>query len=127
MKKKFLVGTIRIGLLLAVVFGIYHIKLSYADADQPQINANLPQKIVDIDKIVRHPERFKGPVGVVGKVIKVNESKAFFILGCKDACVRMPVSYRGQMPDQGSEIIVYGEIKEEGGRYIFEGQVVKAK
>ena len=127
MKKTFLAGMVVIGLLLATVFGIYFMKLRHEKADSPQTRANL-SRIVDVDEMVKHPDRFKGFIGVAGKAIKVDESKASFVLGCEDACVMMPVKYRGQIPDLRSDIIVYGEIKEtQDGKYIFEANEIKAK
>ncbi|UCE74511.1 MAG: hypothetical protein JSV56_02080 [Methanomassiliicoccales archaeon] len=127
MKKKVLVGIIGIGLLLAAIFVVHIMKPPDDKAKPAQTNANL-SKVVDVDEIVRHPDRFRGPIGVSGRVIKLDQAQASFALGCEDACVMVPVRYRGQMPALGSEIVVYGEIKEaEGGRYIFEGQEVKAR
>jgi len=88
----------------------------------------VPSKVVEVDEIVRQPSHFKGYIGVIGKVIKVDEPKAFFVLGCEDACVMMPVRYRGQMPKMKTEIVVYGEIrKTDGGGFLFEGQEIKEK
>ena len=141
MKKIFLVGVIGIVVLLAVVFVIYWTvvvrevtterseqKPSTTDDKGNLKKTDVNTKVVDVDEIAKHPDRFKDTIGVVGKVIEVDESKAFFALGCEDACVMIPVKYKGQMPEVESYITVYGEIKEaEGGRYIFEGQEVKAR
>lgn len=60
--------------------------------------------------------------------MNVDESKASFLLTCEDADETMPVKYRGHMPNLGSEIIVYGVIKEaEMGKYIFLAENVKVK
>jgi hypothetical protein len=151
MKKNFLVGVIGIVVLLAVVFVIYWTRVvpevnppyppfSKGETERSEQKpsttddkANLTKKdantkVVDVDEIVKHPDQFKGTIEVVGKVIEVDESKTFFALGCEDACVMIPVKYKGQMPELESYIIVSGEIKEsEGGRYIFEGQEVKVR
>ena len=127
MKKNFIIGTIGIGLLLVVVFGIYFMRQS-GDKNVPQETNVSLSEVLSIDEIARHPDRFKGPAEVVGIVTKVDESETFFFLGCEDACVAVPVRYEGQMPDLGSEVIVSGEIKEtEGGRYIIEGQKIKVR
>lgn len=126
MKKNFVIGIIGIGLLLAVVFVIYLLGKPGGKTVTPETNVNL-SKVVDIDEIARHPDHFKGSIEVVGRVVKVDESKAIFVLGCEDVCVAMPVRYGGQMPNLGSEVVVYGEIKETEGKYIFEGQQIKAR
>lgn len=127
MKKNFLIGIIGIGLLLAVVFGIYYIRQPGGQAVPTGANANL-SKILSTDEIAKHPDRFKGSIEVIGIVTKVDEFETLFFLGCEDACVAVPVKYEGQMPDLGSEVIVSGEIKEtEGGRYIIEGQKVNVQ
>lgn len=127
MNRKLLAGSLGMGLILAAAFGIYFMSLSDDKVNPSDKKANL-LKVVTVDEIVRHPERFSSSIGVVGTVIKVDESKALFALGCEDACVMMPVRFRGQMPNPDSNIIVYGEITgAEGGRYLFEAQEVKAK
>lgn len=78
--------------------------------------------------MVKDPNSYIGFLGVEGTVLKIDESNSIFLVGCQDACIFMPVKYSGQMPDLKSEIIVFGEIiKQENGRYIFQGKEVKAK
>jgi len=84
-------------------------------------------KIIDVDTIVNYPEQYKGFIGVSGIIIKKID-EANFILGCKDSCIIMPVSFRGKIPDKGSEIIVWGEIKKaKNEKYFFEAKEVKMK
>ncbi|GMT50217.1 MAG: hypothetical protein IEMM0008_1756 [bacterium] len=65
---------------------------------------------------------------VSGKIIKVDKSKAIFVLGCEDACETIPMKYQGELPKSGSEVIVYGKVtKTEIGKYIFEAQKVQVK
>ena len=128
MKKKTITVIIGIGLLSVAIWGIYLAK-NHAEQLNPQgENSNLSIKVIDVEKVVKTPEQYRDFVGVEGKVIKVDESKSIFLLGCADACIFMPVKYKGKMPEQKSEIIVYGEIKkQEDGRYIFQGEKVKTK
>jgi len=114
MKKRFLVKAIGLGLVFTVAFGIYFMK------------AEAEVKIVYVDEIARAPDRFRGYIGVIGEVIKIDVSQAIFVLGCLDSCIRIPVRYKGQMPKLRSKITVFGEIKEEKGRYIFEAKEFKA-
>ncbi|MBU2577609.1 hypothetical protein KKA69_02135 [Patescibacteria group bacterium] len=130
MKKKIIIGTIGMGLLLATI-GIYYLtNLAKKTTSQKEIS-NQPIKIVNAEEVVYAPDHYKGFLGVEGKVIKVDESKSiFFLLGCEDACATtaMPVKYNGQMPKEERWIIVYGELgKQEDGRYIFLGKEVKTK
>lgn len=128
MKKKIITVTIGIGLLLAVMSGIYLVK-NHAEKSNLQSEDDNPSvKIIDVEEVVKAPDRYKRFLGVEGVVIKVNEAKGIFLLGCKDACIVMPVRYKGQMPEPKSEIIVYGEVrKQEDGRHVFQGKKVKTK
>ena len=115
-------------LIVAVIPGIYLLRRSGEGASAPEADADTPA-IVDVDMIASHPESFlKGLIGVSGKVVKVDESNTSFALGCDDECLMMPVTYSGTMPELGSQIVVYGQVKEaEGGRYVFAGNDVKAQ
>lgn len=85
-------------------------------------------KVATVDKVVNTPSKYRGLLQVEGMVVDVNESKGMFLLGCKDACVAMPVKYSGKLPETKSEIMVYGELREqEDGRYVFWGKEVRAK
>lgn len=85
-------------------------------------------KILTADEIVSAPEKYKGTLAVLGTVIKIDESKNTFLLGCEDACFSLPVEYQGPMPEVNSNVIVYGKIKrQENGKYIFWGKEVKKK
>ncbi len=115
-------------LLVALIPGIYFLQRFGDKIDSPEADADTPA-VVDVDAIARHPEDFiEEPVGVSGKVVKVDESNTSFALGCDDECLMMPVTYSGAMPKLGSQIVVYGEVKKaEGGKYVFEGNDVKAQ
>ena len=128
MKKKFLGGIIGIGLLVGAILGMYLVG-NHTEKPNPQSeNNNVSIKIVHVEEVAKVPDRYKGFLGVEGTVIEIDESQGVFLLGCADACIFMPVTYKGQMPELKSEIIVYGELsKQEDGRYIFEGTEVKAK
>ncbi len=127
MKKKFVLGILGIGIILAATFAIYLMKFQKEKASPDETNASL-SKIMDIDKVARYPDRFKGSIGVNGKVIKVDETENIFVLGCEDGCVNIPVVYKGQMPIQGSKVIVYGKVRQtKEGKYIIEGEEIKAK
>ena len=102
---------------------------NHAEKSNLQSENNNPSiKVINVEEVVRAPEQYRDFLGVEGTVIKVDESKSIFLLGCADACIFMPVKYKDQMPKVESEVIVYGEIKkQEDGRYIFQGKEVKTK
>lgn len=86
------------------------------------------EKTTDVEKIISNPEKFKGKIGVSGKVLEIDKSKNIFLLGCEDACIRMPVKYEKELPDMGKEIIAYGEVKKDSdGKFFFKAEFVKIK
>jgi hypothetical protein len=88
----------------------------------------MASKIVSVDEVVRQPDQFKGYIGVFGKIIKIDKTKPFFILGCEDACIMMPVKYKGDLPKQGDNITAFGEIeKTENGKFFFRASRIEAK
>lgn len=91
---------------------------------QAQTNATA----VIVDKVVAHPDKYKGKIDVAGRIAKIDSDKKLFVLGCEDACVAMPVKFSGTLPKAGSDVIVRGEIKKESdGRYLFNAESVTAK
>lgn len=120
-KTKHKIIIVAICLFLIVLFGVYFTK-------NTKINENSVVKIVDVDKVIYTPDRYKGFLGVEGIVVKVDKSKNIFLLGCEDTCITMPVKYEKQMPEPKSKIIVYGKIKEQEDKlYIFEGEEIKTE
>ena len=127
MRKQIIIGGIVIGLVL-VVIGVYFIRNIIEKTVLQKEGNNQSVKVVNVDVVISAPDHYKGFLGVEGRVIKIDASKSIFLLGCEDACIFMPVKYKGQMPELKSEIIVYGElIKQEDGRHIFQGKEVKTK
>ena len=128
MKNKNIIGMIGLGVILITV-GIYLIKnLTEKSIHKKENHNQSTGGVVNVDEVVNDPDHYKGFLGVEGRVIKIDESKDIFLLGCEDACMFMPVKYTGQMPEMGKEIIVYGEIKkQEDGKYAFEGKETKTK
>lgn len=127
MTKRFL-WAIWIILVLAAGLVIYLAKVNDNRAGSPITSAN-SSRVMEVEEVVTHPERFKGSLGVTGTVVKIDKPvKETFILGCEDGCIMMPVKYKGQLPEAGKEIVVYGEIKKDGnGKYIFEAKEIELK
>lgn len=127
MKKKNIIGGIGVGIVL--ITGIYFVRnINRTENLYLKEVKNQSIKIVDIERVVISPSSYEGFLGVRGIVIKIDESKNIFLLGCEDACIFIPVKYSGQIPKLKSKIIVYGELVKQGnGRYIFYGKEVKTK
>lgn len=126
MEKRYLLVA-GIALIFVVAFGIYFTKSLENNADSTKLETN-PSEIITVDQLVGYPTQFEGsPIRVTGVVTKVDEPKGIFLLGCEDACIKVPVRYTREMPQLGSEVIVRGEIRSEGGRYVFEGEEIEAR
>lgn len=138
MRAKIIITALLGVFLIAVVYVLYLNKESNND-DTEQKKAGEIKKTdtdmsidtnsaIDLDQVAEHPEKYKGPISVSGTVVQVDDSKNLFVLGCEDACVLMPVEYKGKMPQIDKEIIARGEIKTaENGKYIFEAGYIKLK
>lgn len=82
--------------------------------------------VVTVDDIARHPEDFLDNVGVSGIVKDVKEG--YFTLGCEDICVVIPVEYSEDMPQAGSDIVVYGKVgTDNNGKYVFQGDKIEIR
>ncbi len=87
-----------------------------------------PARVIAVDELASHPEDAKGRLAVNGTVSEVSESKSGFLLGCEDACVSLPVTFKGTMPKVGSEVTVYGVVaKTDSERYVLIAEEVKSK
>lgn len=84
--------------------------------------------VVDVDELALKPDRFSGIIGVEGPVTDVDEARAMFVLGCQDACITIPVEYRGRLPNKGAFVRAYGEIKKTPeARFVFVAHEITAK
>jgi hypothetical protein len=92
----------------------------------PEIKDSQKMQVVSIDKLARQPNLYKGVIGVSGTVKESTLSESFFILGCDDACIRMPVEYNKQLPKTGTKITAIGElVKTKEGKYVFKATDIK--
>ena len=120
------------GILMAVVLGFcaWTYPVSSADTSKTDYNGT---EIVPAEEVLGNPGNFSGIIiGVTGKVMSIEKSRSMFFLSCKSAgscaCAEMPVKYEGQMPEIGSDVVVFGEIETtEAGKYVFEGREVKSQ
>jgi len=119
------------GILMTAVLGFYVWTYPVSSTDTSKADYN-ETKIVAIEEVLASPQNFSGTMGVTGKVMSIEQSRSMFFLGCKGvvscACAEMPVKYDGQMPEIGSEVVVFGEITTaESGKYVFKGQEVRSQ
>ena len=119
MRRYLRVLIIEVLLFLVVVSGSYAARSLDSQQNQTESHA-APSTTVSVDELVRYPERYKGTIGVFGKIIKIDKAKSFFVLGCEDECIMLPVEYEGRLPGVDTKLTVYGEIKKtEAGKYFF--------
>ncbi len=89
---------------------------------------NAEMKLISIDKLVESPGKYAGLVSVEGTVQEVINNKNIFTLGCEDACIGLPVAFKGDMPKTESNIIALGEVKKDNnGKYFFDAKEIKYK
>lgn len=126
--KKVLAGVLKIGFFLTITSGICFGKSLIEKPKHRSENNSSSIKIVSVDEVVKAPGEYKDFLGVEGDVIRIDKSNSVFLLGCEDACIVMPVKYKGKMPKVKSKVIVYGEVKkQENGKYIFQAKEIKIK
>lgn len=89
---------------------------------------NTEMKLISIDKLVESPGKYAGLISVEGTVQEVINTKNIFTLGCEDACIGLPVAYKGEMPKTESNIVALGEVrKDNNGKYFFDAKEIKYK
>jgi len=121
-KKKIIIGAV-----IFTVFGAIYIRKNLVGKSNPQIkDSTMSVRVIDVDEVIKTPEKYQDFFGVEGRVIKVEKSRKLFLLGCDDACIFMPVKYQRGMPQVNDKIIVYGKVeKQADGRYVFNGEKVE--
>ncbi len=85
-----------------------------------------PLAVVDVNEVASKPESFLGgPIAASGRVVEVGRGGQRFTLGCGDACVRVPVRFRGRAPEVQTDVVVRGRVvKQPDGRYVLEAESV---
>ena len=113
---------------IALVFVAVFI-FSYRGPNNTSTNSqNAEMKLISVDKLVESPGKFAGLVSVEGTVKEVIDNKNMFTLGCEDACIGLPVAYKGELPKSESNIIALGEVKKDiNGKYFFDAKEIKYK
>lgn len=123
-KKSLIIGVGGFVVLLSAL--LIYSNVSSKNTTANSVNAEVT--LVDVDKVVENPERFSGVINVEGTVKEVVDNKKIFALGCEDACVNLPVSYKGELPKLESNIIALGEVKKDvDGKFYFDAREIKYK
>jgi len=123
-KKSLVIVAISFVVLLLALLIYSNVGLKTTDASS--INSQV--KAIDVDYIVENPEKYSGLINVEGTVKEVLDGKKFFTLGCEDACVNLPVSYKGELPKLESDIIAMGKVKKDNdGKFFFDAREIKYK
>ncbi len=90
-----------------------------------------PPAALGVDQLIKEVDRYKGPVRVEGVVtavvpdkkmvaiVDIEQFKKCGILNCPTYLV-LPVLWSGAMPSLKDAVIVEGQVKESGGKLIFE-------
>ena len=86
----------------------------------------VPLPLVPVDELASKPESFHGQINVSGRVIEVSPGGDGFTLGCEDACVRIPVRFKGKAPEAQADVVARGRVtKNPDGLYVVEADSVE--
>lgn len=117
-----IISVIAISFLALIIYS----SIEFIDPAANSVNSEM--KIVDVDKVVENPEEYVGLISVEGRVNEIASDNKYFTLGCEDACVNLPVSYKGEFPKLESNIIALGKVKkDDDGKFFFDARKIKYK
>ncbi len=123
-RKKAIILISSIALVIAAVLMF----LSKGPNNTSAISQNTEMKLISVDKLVESPGKYAGLVSVEGTVKEVINNKNMFTLGCKDACIGLPVAYKGELPKSESNIVALGEVRKDvNGKFFFDAKEIKYK
>ena len=92
-----------------------------------------PSIVLGVDQLIKEVDRYKGPVRVEGIVtavapdkkmialVDIEQFKKCGILNCPTYLV-LPVLWSGVMPLLKDAVIIEGQVKESGGKLVFEAK-----
>jgi len=92
-----------------------------------------PAVVLGVDQLMKDVERHKGPIRVQGVVtavvpdkrmialVDIEQFKKCGLLTCPTYLV-LPVRWSGVMPSLKDAVIVEGQVKESGGKLVFESK-----
>lgn len=112
---------ISIGVLFIVIVGSFSL---FNGNDLSEVGSN-GIRIISVDAVMKNPSKYEGNIGVKGIVSGTTKKLSIFSLGCEDACAGIPVKYAGEFPEVNNEIIAYGEITKENGRFLFKATSIE--
>lgn len=127
-KKKILVFAV----MVLVVSGLAAAKYAF-NMNDPKCSLLQGKSRVDVIPLIDSPDCVRGKIEVQGKVNSLlNDKKALMLIdlseedNCEDGCPvkRLPVSWSGEMPKKGDSILITGELKKQGEKYLFSAQAL---
>lgn len=80
---------------------------------------------VTVDEVYARPAAYTEPVRMIGKVVGGDPAGSIVLLGCADACVMLPVRYRGEPPERGTTATAVGKVSKVDGKFVFEAEEVR--
>jgi hypothetical protein len=92
-----------------------------------------PGAVLGVDQLINNVDRYKGPIRVQGVVtavvpdkrmialVDIEQFKKCGILNCPTYLV-LPVLWSGVMPSVKDAVTIEGQIKESGGKLVFEAK-----
>ncbi|UCG78500.1 MAG: hypothetical protein JSV21_01300 [Nitrospirota bacterium] len=82
-------------------------------------------EVISVDQVARHPGKYKGDIWVSGFVVKADPDNGAFLLGCEDACIKLPVKAEGELPKRGKDVKIHGIIKQmDDGKLFLEAKEI---
>ena len=128
MKRKHSIQIILITAIIATAGGLVVLK-TWQWEKRDALGVERPgYATANIDDVVKYPERYTKPFRTSGRILSVDKNGGSFIMGCDDACIMLPVIYRGQLPATGDTVTIFGIIKKnKSGRYFFEAERFERK
>lgn len=128
MKRKYSIKVFLITAIIATAGGLLISKTWLWEKQDASAMERPGYALVNIDDVVKHPERYTSPLRMTGVILSVDKNGGSFIMGCDDACIRLPVIYKGKIPNAGSAITIFGKIKKtERGQYFFDAERIEQK
>ncbi len=113
-------------ILVTVIWEFFWQNKSTNDSKNTVVENNIPIEnvqsitpiIVPVENIAFRPYGYPWRIGIRGTVNRILDDRTF-VLGCQDACVAVPVKYEGKIPEVGQDLIIYGKISDQSGKYTF--------
>lgn len=115
-------------ILLIAIFIIGGIVYHFSRSQKPLINKDVAvvTRVVPAENIILRPDQYQGYIGADGTINEIIDDNTF-TLGCRDACLSMPVKFKTSGLKIKEEVVANGRLAKENGKYVFEAESVKPK